>query len=249
VLSCGALPSSVPNTTIRDLRLILSLLDDFCLPASARAGICESEPGASATRSQGNARSSCHLTHPGHLSSVRANHRVPGRARVASATRCSALSRRARLRCLGSQATACVARRSQDARGPSRWDESALGSCQRSPPRWRRLAPRSAPRRHALLFHAQRLLWAPSPPSRRSGNRRTPSASHPAFDRRTRRHHASRRVRSTRHRTAILQRGEQSSRAAPGRAQRSESAASALRTACSRLAKQRHCSETGSTEL
>ena len=85
---------------MRDLRLKLSLLDDFCLPASARAGICESEPGASAAHSQGNARSSCHPAHLGHLSSVRAARHVAGRARVASPARCPALSRRARRRCL-----------------------------------------------------------------------------------------------------------------------------------------------------
>ena len=78
---------------MRDLRLKLSLLDDSCLPASARAGICESEPGASPTRRQNDAPLSCHPSNPRYLSTVRAAHRIAGRTRVASAARCPALSR------------------------------------------------------------------------------------------------------------------------------------------------------------
>ena len=46
-LSRGEHPSSTPDTTIRDLCLILSRVDACCLPAT-RAGICEREPDASA---------------------------------------------------------------------------------------------------------------------------------------------------------------------------------------------------------
>lgn len=148
------------------------------LPAcDARAGICESEPGASAACSHLVARSSCHLRSLCYLTTVSAAHRIVGRARVASPACCPTLSRRARRRCLRLTGERCAVRRSQDTTVLlATWATfSLMGSACRDVVR-HRLARRLA-HRYALPLRTRWLLWATRPlqaPPQRCARRARP---------------------------------------------------------------------------
>ena len=100
VLSRGAHPSSTPDTALRDLCPILSLVGACHLPAMRSQEFTTASLARQSLAATFVARSRWHPRSSRHLKTVRAAHSIAGRARVSSPARCPALSRRARRRCL-----------------------------------------------------------------------------------------------------------------------------------------------------